>query len=90
MAILKITDSDRNLLDGYGIGPGSYPAAGSYEFIFPSDNPDFYIRFFEKNGALFAELPDDLEPAFEGTTLDINNGGDVSKGWERKIFAIYV
>jgi len=90
MAIIKITGSDRDLLEAYGIGPGSYPAAGNYEFIFPSDNPDFYIRFFEKDGTLFAELPDDLEPAFKGTTLDLNNGGDVSKGYEGKIFAIYV
>jgi hypothetical protein len=90
MTIIEITGSDRALLEGRGIGPGSYPATGGYEFIFPSDNPDFYIRFFEKNGALFAELPGGLEPAFEGTTLDINNGGDVSKEWEGKIFAIYV
>jgi len=90
MAIIKITSSDRPLLEAYGIGPGSYPASGNYEFIFPSDNPDFYIRFFEKDGAMFAELPDDLEPAFKGITLDLNNGGDVSKGWKGKIFAIYV
>jgi hypothetical protein len=90
MTIIKITDSDRPLLEGYDIGPGSYPVVGDCEFVFPSDNPDFSIRFFEENGALFAELPDDLEPAFKGTTLDINNGGDVSKEWEGKIFAIYV
>ncbi|AGB02762.1 hypothetical protein [Methanoregula formicica] len=90
MAIIKLIDSDQDLLEGYGIGPGSYPAAGNHEFIFPADTPDFHIRFFEKNGALFAELPDDLEPAFEGTTLDLNNGGDVAKEYEGKIFAIYV
>jgi hypothetical protein len=87
--LLKIPKEDREFLEWIGYGPGTYPAGGPPDFVFPVDNPDFYIRFFEQDGEYFAEIPDSIEPAFYGNKLTIFAGGDVSKEWEGKVYAIF-
>lgn len=47
---IKIPDDDREFLQWMGFGPDTYPAGGPPDFVFPVDNPGFYIRFFDQDG----------------------------------------
>jgi len=86
---IKLDEKDRALLENVGIGLGEFPAEGGTDFVFPSDQKDFVIRLFEEDGNLVAEIPDDLEPANDGTVLDFTAGEDHGAALAGKIVAIF-
>ncbi len=90
--IIELDENDKILLDNMGFGPGEYPAekGNLNDFGFPSKKEDFKLHIFEKEGKLFAEFPDSIEPAYKGNVLDLVAGEDISGALAGKIIAYFV